>query len=901
MDGSPLSDTVDAAKMTPMMAQYHAIKRKAGHALLFYRMGDFYELFFEDAIAAAEALDITLTRRGKKDGEDIPMCGVPFHAAETYLARLIKKGFSVAICEQTEDPAEAKKRGAKSVVARDIVRIVTPGTLTEEALLDARANNHLAAIWCAKREAAIALADLSTGEVSIETVSETALADRLAAISPAELLMPDGESGLDAATVLLDERVVRPLHRSHFDARHAERAMGEIYGTTTLDGFGSFTVVEKTALGALLAYLELTQLEAMPRLRPPLRQSHDEVMQIDAATRRSLALVEGPEGGREGSLLKAIDRTQTAGGARLLSQWLSAPLASAEPILERQRGVAFFVDEPSGRTALRRQLKSAPDLARALSRLSLGRGGPRDLAVVRDALEASEMIASALCETALGLPVPALVATARTHLEGPANNIFRNLTEKLTQTLAEDLPLLVRDGGVIADGVDAALDEARHLKSASRQIIAGLEERYRAETGIKSLKIKHSKVLGYTVEVTAANAEVMAETPFKEQFRHRQTLANAVRYVTGELADLDAKIARAGEDALKREAEIFSEMVEAVLNHYGALCDCADALAALDVLAALAELAATDGYARPEIVTGTDFSVDGGRHPVVEQAMQKDPARPAFIPNGASLDEDGKPAMLLVTGPNMAGKSTYLRQNALIAVLAQIGAFVPARAARIGVIDKLFSRVGASDDLARGRSTFMVEMVETAAILNQATARSFVILDEVGRGTSTFDGMSIAWAALEYLHNQVGCRGLFATHYHELTALTAELSRLKNVSMAVREWKGDVIFVHEVVEGAADRSYGIAVAKLAGLPRTVLTRASSVLRSLEEGRAKGPVEAELPLFQAAATAPPPAFAEPSLLEDRIDQIDPDALTPREALDLVYELKEMFRVEKGASE
>lgn len=899
MDGAALKNGPKAPIMTPMMAQYHAIKAKAPEALLFYRMGDFYELFFDDAVQASAALDITLTRRGKKDGDDIPMCGVPFHAAETYLARLIGQGFSVAICEQTEDPATAKKRGgAKAVVARDIVRVVTPGTITEDSLLDARAHNQLAALVISGGgAAALAWVDLSTGDVAVDGLAPAAAADAVMALHPAELLVDEGDAGTDALRDGVGDLAITPLHRSYFDAKTAGARIGEVYGTATTDGFADFDRAELAALGALFGYLALTQIDAMPRLKPPVRNQTGGVMAIDAPTRRSLELTEGPAGTRKGSLLEAIDRTKTAGGGRLLSRWLGAPLTDVAAIGARHDGVSFFCDQPTARDEMRGAVAQAPDLARALSRLSLGRGGPRDLAAVRDALRTGRTLGEKSVAAGFGLPLPPLVSQAMGDLEAVDQGGFAALLGELDRALDTDLPLLARDGGFIAAGYRADLDELRSLSTDAKRVIAGLEDDYRQQTGIKSLKIKHSKVLGYMIEVTAAHADTMMSAPLKDHFRHRQTLANAVRFTTPDLADLDAKIVRAGDQALALEAHIYDELVGKIIDRHQDLCACADALALIDVATSLADLAVDGDYVRPRLDQSSAFTIEGGRHPVVERALAAGGGRSAgtgpqaFIPNDCKLSEGNVPELLLVTGPNMAGKSTFLRQNALLAAMAQAGSFIPAKAAHLGVVDRLFSRVGASDDLAKGRSTFMVEMVETAAILNQATAKSLVILDEVGRGTSTFDGLSIAWAALEYLHNTIKCRGLFATHYHELTQLSHNLQRLRNVSMAVREWKGEVVFLHEVKEGAADRSYGIAVAKLAGLPRSVLTRATNVLKSLEDSRDKGGA-ASLPLFDAGD--PPPAIEPAPVLsasDVMLNDLNPDTLSPREALDLIYRLKD----------
>lgn len=894
MDGSPDLPDQKSVKLTPMMAQYHAIKERAGDALLFYRMGDFYELFFKDAVVAAEALDITLTRRGKKEGEDIPMCGVPFHAAETYLARLIRKGFSVAICEQTEDPAEAKKRGAKSVVARDIVRIVTPGTVTEEQLLSPRAANYLAAVARTGEGAALAAVDLSTGEVQVEAMAQGAVGDAVAALSPAELLCPDPlPEGLEVLLADTEQRLTAlPTHQ--FDTRQGEMRLCRTYEVETLAGFGTFGRAELGALGALFGYLELTQCGRLPALKAPRRLERADHMAIDAATRRSLELTRTAEGERQGSLLHAIDRTRTAAGGRLLAQMLGSPLLDPPAINDRLDAIGHLVEAQAVRAGLTETLSGVPDLGRALSRLSIGRTGPRDLALVARAVEGASGIHAGLTGTDEPFALPARLEEVGRRLAPAASGEAADLGRLLTGALEEELPYLARDGGFIAEGYDTRLDETRALKNDSRRVLARLEERYRELTGVKSLKIRHSKVLGYFIEVTQVNAKALTEGPEAALFRHRQTMANAMRFGTDELAELDSRIAAAGEKSLALELEIFDDLCARVEAAHEALSGIAEALAMLDVFAGLASLAVEDNYVRPRIDESHAFMIEGGRHPVVERALKKGGVA-GFIPNDCQLSEGETPVLSIVTGPNMAGKSTFLRQNAVIAILAQMGSFVPAGAAHIGVVDRLFSRVGASDNLARGQSTFMVEMLETASILNQSTERSLVILDEVGRGTSTFDGMSIAWAALEHLHDRIRCRGLFATHYHELTSLTEQLGRLRNVSMAVREWKGDVVFLHEVRPGPADRSYGLAVAKLAGLPREVTARAGEVLKRLEAGGGAVTPISELPLFaMAEPRAEAPLLNDPALTA--LDDLNPDELSPKAALEALYELKALRRRE-----
>jgi DNA mismatch repair protein MutS len=890
-----------------MMAQYLEIKAGWPEALLFYRMGDFYELFFDDAVAAAEALDIALTKRGKHLGEDIPMCGVPVHSHEAYLERLIRKGFKVAVCEQVEDPAEAKRRGSKSVVARAVQRLVTPGTLTEETLLDARAHNYLAALARAGGEDifGLAWADVSTGEFAVTNVATAGLGAELARLSPGELLVPETLAGLDVLTQSGTRLTALPSIR--FESGAAERRLKAHLGVSALDAFGSFARAELGAMGALLDYVELTQVGRMPALMPPRRVAASDTMAIDAATRANLELVKTLQGETQGSLLATIDRTVTGAGARELASRLAAPLTDPAAINRRLDAVEWFFEARDMRRDCRAVLKSAPDIARALSRLSLGRGGPRDLAAMRDGLAAAHGLAARLEAAPPSiLPLPGLIAQDCASL----SRVAAPLQARLTAMLADELPLLARDGGFIAKGASAELDETRALRDDARKLIAGLQSRYADETGIAALKVRHNNVLGYYIEVPPRHGEKLTKEPFAASYIHRQTMANAMRFTTPELASLASRIAEAAGRALEIELALFDELAAAVIAEAAVLSRAAAALAALDVASALAELAAERRHVRPRVDQSLAFAVKAGRHPVVEAALARSGEQ--FVPNDCDLSADDSGAapgaqprgdapdqkrLWLLTGPNMAGKSTFLRQNALIAIMAQMGAFVPAEDAHIGVVDRLFSRVGAADDLARGRSTFMVEMVETAAILNQAGERSLVILDEIGRGTATYDGLSIAWAAVEHLHEVNRSRALFATHYHELTVLAEKLSHLANATMRVKEWKGDVVFLHEVGLGAADRSYGIQVAKLAGLPAPVIARAQAVLAALEkggEGAKTAKLIDDLPLFSASAR--PAAPAAESAVERELKALNPDELTPKQALELVYRLKGLVRGE-----
>ena len=866
---------------TPMMAQYLEIKAQHPDALLFYRMGDFYEMFFDDAVAAAEALDIALTKRGKHEDEDIPMCGVPHHAAEGYFLTLIRKGFRVAVCEQMESPAEAKKRGHKSVVRREVVRLVTPGTLTEDSLLDARRHNYLAAFHVVRDQGALAWVDISTGAFHVMPCAGAKLGPELARLTPREVIVVDGAQGDWSRLVSESGAVLTTLGAAAFDSTAGEKRLCALFKVGSLDAFGAFERAEIAAMSAVAEYLDITQRGNLPLLRPPVRETQKSAMQIDAATRRSLELTHALAGGRQGSLLACIDRTVTAGGARLLERRLASPSCDLAIITARQDAVAFMLDQTRLCDDIRDALRGTHDLDRALSRLALDRGGPRDMAAIRNTMA-----------QAARLPVhpdmPPLLADVARDLAG-----HDVLVALLDAALIAEPPLLARDGGFIAAGYDAELDEARKLRDEGRSVIAGMQADFIAQTGITSLKIKHNNVLGYFIETTATHAEKMLAPPLNDSFIHRQTTANQVRFTTVELSEIETRILNAGGHALGIEKRLYSSLKDAILAQAGPLGALARALAEVDLATALAHLARTENWVRPKLDDSRAFAITGGRHPVVEMALQKQGA--PFVANDCTLSDA---RVWLLTGPNMAGKSTFLRQNALLAILAQMGGFVPATAAHIGIVSQIFSRVGASDDLARGRSTFMVEMVETAAILNQADDRALVILDEIGRGTATYDGLSIAWATLEHLHDVNRCRALFATHYHEMSALSAKLDGVENATVTVKEWDGDVIFLHEVKRGTADRSYGVQVARLAGLPQVVVDRAKVVLEALEKGEREGGRKAfvdDLPLF-AAMPAPPPVKQQVSEVEARLKAVLPDELTPKEALALIYELRGM--VEPG---
>ncbi len=888
----PPSQTADAdIPATPMMAQYLEIKKQHPDALLLYRMGDFFELFFEDAEKASATLGIALTKRGKHKGMDIPMCGVPVHALDQYLHKLIRHGHRAAIAEQMEDPAEAKKRGAKAVVARDVVRLITPGTLTEDSLLDSARSNYLACLTALRStgEYALSYADISTGELGVLATDQGRLATDLARLAPSELLVNDALLDDVHLKALLDgsASALTPIASSRFDSVSAAHALSAQFQIETLEVFGSFRRIDLAALGALIDYIKITQVGRVPHLRPPRLERILDGLAIDAATRANLELSVTLAGQRKGSLLDCVDLTVTASGARLLASFVARPVADAGEINARLDMVSHFHTDEGLTESLRKTMRSLADLERALGRMSSGRGGPRDLAIIAAALGATQSLLEILRGNTQLVPVPQLLTVILDQLYAAPHD----LGAEFAKALAPDLPLLARDGGFIAAGYAVELDEHRRLRDDTRQVIAGLQTDYAEASGLKALKIKHNNILGYFIEVTAQQADVLRAAPGAQRFIHRQTIANAVRFSTVELGELEQKIAVAAARAVALELEYFRRFADQVMAQRQALSNAATGLAALDVFTALAELARKRHFVKPVIDHSMAFTIKAGRHPVVEHVLRSGGAR-SFAPNDSDLGPEQR-RLWLLTGPNMAGKSTYLRQNALIVILAQMGSFVPAEAAHIGVVDRLFSRVGAADDLARGRSTFMVEMIETATILNQATERSLVILDEIGRGTATYDGLSIAWATLEHLHDVNRSRALFATHYHELTSLAASLAHLHCATMKVREWKGDIVFLHEVVSGTAERSYGIQVAKLAGLPLAVIHRATEVLKRLERGKGQTHAQnlaAELPLF--AAVLPQAPQKDP--LRETLLKMEPDQLSPREALSVIYELKQMAK-------
>ncbi len=872
---------------TPMMAQYHFLKSEHPDCLLFYRMGDFYELFYDDAIKAAAILDIALTKRGKSQGDDIAMCGVPYHAYEPYLAKLIRAGQKVAICEQTETPTEAKARAKKEgkstskvLINREAVRVVTQGTLTEDNLLDARQSNYLCSISEISGECALAWLELSTGAFMVQATNKNNLRAALERINPSEILTSEKLHKKHRDILSPIEEKITAQSATLFDTLNASRHLEELFNVKTLDSFGSFDRAEISAAGALIDYILRTQKGKIPHIFPPQRLLSGEIMEIDAATSKSLELTRTLSGERKGSLLDVMDYTLTSAGARMLQSYVAAPLADINTINARLSGVECFVDNINLRSIIRDLMRGVPDIERALSRLRVDRGGPKDLCILRDGLSQSEIIREELGN------------------DNIAQKTFSDMLKKLQQTpelsaLQDELvraiedspPLFVRDGGFIKTGYNAKLDELRMLRDESRQLIANLQEKYQKKTSISSLKIKYNNVLGYFVDVSARHGDILMTASADNPFIHRQTLANNIRFTTTELSELERDISSAADKIIAIEQDIFNQIVQKTSDLCTKIGIIARTISEIDVSSALGELAQNMDYVRPNIDNSTSFEIIEGRHPVVEHMLQNQST--PFVPNDCNLNLGQK--LWLITGPNMAGKSTFLRQNSLIAIMAQMGSFVPAKSAHIGVIDKCFSRVGASDDLARGQSTFMVEMVETAAILNQSTERSIVILDEIGRGTSTYDGLSIAWACVEYLHNKNKCRSLFATHYHELTTLEGKLDNLSCHSVQVKEWQNNIIFMHKVIKGSANRSYGIHVAQLAGIPPRVITRANEILNMLQSTKSNQMIADDLPLFSASAPEKTPIA--PSEIEIMLKDIDPDQLSPKQALDILYDLKQ----------
>jgi DNA mismatch repair protein MutS len=858
---------------TPMMQQYEDAKAVCGDALLLFRMGDFYELFFEDAKAAARALGLTLTSREKGENA-VPMAGFPYHQLDSYLGKLIAAGFRAAVCEQVEDPKEAK-----GLVKREVTRVVTPGTLTDEALLDPRESNYLAAVVFPRAKetrsedlVGVAWAELSTGRFQAAVFRSTQLQDQLARLSPSECLISE-DSPPQNWQQRFPSLVLTRRPDWAFAYEQATTALTRHFATANLEGFG-FGPEDRLAVraaGAVLEYLTETQKTSLDHLDRLLPYRPGTALEIDEATRRSLELTRTIRGGdREGSLLSVLDRTVTAMGARLLGDWLASPLTAAAAIHARLDAVEELVQENGLRGQVRDYLRGVYDLERLLARVTTGRATPRDLAFIGRTLASLPKLKDAL-EGRAG----ELLARLEADLD-----LCPDIRDRLQAALVAACPLVAREGGIIRDGFDEQLDRLRELAAGGKQWIARYQAQVIDQAGIPNLKVGYNKVFGYYIEVTNAHRHKIPEN-----FIRKQTIKNAERYITPELKEYEEQVLSADEKAKDLEYELFLELRDAVAASARRLQATASVLAQLDVLTALAELARQRGYCRPVIVEPPLLDIADGRHPVLDILEPEG----TFVPNDTACSPDGG-NILLITGPNMAGKSTYIRQVALLALMAQMGSFVPARKATIGIADRIFARVGASDELTRGQSTFMVEMTETARILNNATPRSLVILDEIGRGTSTYDGVSLAWAIVEHLHDRVNCRTLFATHYHELTDLASSLPGIRNLNVAVKEWEENIAFLHKIVDGAADKSYGIHVARLAGVPPEVNERAKQILAQLEaehldeEGRPKiasrrkrrRSGDLQLTLF---------GMVEHPLL-DEIRRLDLNQKTPLEALQLI---------------
>lgn len=866
------------AKLTPMMAQYLEIKKQYPDCLLFYRLGDFYELFFEDAKTASSFLGLVLTSRGKTESTNIPMCGIPFHAYQNYLTRLVKGGYKVAICEQTEDPAEAKKRGSNAIVRREVVRIVTAGTLIEDDLLDAKKNNFLATVVAGFDDYALAWVDMSTGAFYTQTAKKDDVYSSLSRIDAAEILL--AENFFEQHKHVIKEQDDRysfwPAEK--FSYIKSQDELNSFFSKPDLTVFERHEII---AAGVLLSYILNSLKGAKPALRIPEKTTSTKFMEIDASTRQSLELTASLANNKnETSVLKTIDFTKTAIGARLLASQLSTPLLDKGEINNRLDKVEFFINNPTIRDTVRDILKTIPDIERALSRVMLGNSGPKEILSIANGLKQLPLIRTQIYKDT----PPQSLQTDLVQLN-EYSEIVREILSAITDV---ETPQLARTGDFIKEGYYAPLDELINIQKNAKYTIRDLQLKYIEKTGIGNLKISFNNLIGYYIEVPTKSSDLMM-TDKSLGFIHKQTMLNVMRFTTDELIEFENKIIHAKELSLEMELEIFNRLVQMICAQNDELIRTCMAIGNIDVACSHASYANTYTCCRPQLTDDTSFFIKGGRHPVVEKALQKE--RVAFIPNDCEMSDDQE-LLWILTGPNMAGKSTFLRQNAVIAILAQIGMYVPAESAVIGIVDKLYSRVGASDDLARGRSTFMVEMVEVASILNGATEKSLVILDEVGRGTATYDGLSIAWSVIEYLHDKNKCRALFATHYHELTALANRLDKIALYTMRVKEWQGDIVFLHEIMKGATDRSYGIHVGKLAGLPESVIKRAEDILNQLEEKKQEQkPLFDDLPLFSQTFNQISKEKDYPAL--KALKDLDIDALSPREALNQLYQLKKMM--------
>ena len=863
-------------KTTPMMEQYLTIKNKHKDALLFYRMGDFYELFFEDAIAASKALDITLTKRGKTNGMDIPMCGVPFHSADNYLPKLIKKGFNVAVCEQTETIEEAKSNLKKGPLKREVVRIISPGTLTEDNLLDRNANNFLGAISDVNGSISISWVDVSTGcfksrNLQKENNQKQLLTNLLLRMNFSEILVSDAME----LNIISEEwhSIIKKQSSSLFHYSSCLQQICSYFSIMSLEGIGKFSDGEVIAAGVLLSYLKLTQCGKLPILSMIQNESENNFLEIDYFTQKSLEILSNLSGETNGSLITSLDETKTAGGARLLKQRITEPFYKVVEIEKRYNLINWFLNNDIDIFKLQNNLENIPDIERSLSRISLLRGSPKDLSI--------------LCNSLLNVKqIYEIIISFKDRLnQAPLlNNILNQISvdyslfENIKNSLKKDLPLSTKEGGFIRDGYDENLDKLRNFRNNELEEITKLQNKYSDLTNVNSLKIKYNRMLGYHIEVRAVHDKSLRD---KDIFIHRQTTAQTSRFTTIELNEAENQLINSYDKSISIEMDIFKNFTNQIINEGKKILDIASAISELDIGIMVVKQSKDRDYVCPKILENKTLEIIEGRHPVVETQMKL--SENSFISNDCILNKDD--FLWLITGPNMAGKSTYLRQNALIVIMAQAGLFVPAKEANIGVFDKIFSRVGASDDLAKGQSTFMIEMIETSLILNTASEKSLVILDEIGRGTATFDGLAIAWSVLDYLHNKIKPRTLFATHYHELTSLKEDLNHLSCHKMSIKEWNNSIIFMHKIIEGEADKSYGIHVAQLAGLPFEVIKKATQLLSKLENNKDNSYLKKSDNLDDNYSN-----INESQSFFKEFDNINVDDISPREALDILYKLK-----------
>ncbi len=874
-----------SSKPTPMMQQFLDVKSQYQDFLLFYRMGDFYEMFFHDAEIVSESLGIVLTKRGQMNGIDIPMCGVPFHAVDGYLEKLIRLGHRVAVCEQAETPESFKKKGGKGPLPRAVVRVVTAGTLNEESILAPDLNNFLLAIGNANGNFAVAWADMSTGTFHTQDINEESILSTIERLNPAEILYPEDQEIIFQK--IKEISCIYALPKDSFDSNNPLDVFQAFFPNSVNLNKLAYSRAQLSAILGILNYLSQTQISQKPFLRQPILTENNRILEIDPATRRSLEIIRTLSGEKHGCLLNTIDKTRTAIGARLLASRIASPLTVKAQIEERLDLVNWFLSEYSIKSNLENLLKGIPDFERSLCRLSVRRGGPRDLFFLATAIEKTEQIFKTIVRSISSSGQP-LFANIDEIIVSPYS-----VSTKIKDALADDLPLQVRDGNFIRSGFDSSLDKLRNLSKENKEHIVLLQQKYIEETSITSLKIKYNNLLGYHIEVRSIHAEKLMSDA---KFIHRQTTAQALRFTTIELADLERELTTAADRALAIEQSLYDSLVQELLKCETKIAQCASIIAQIDVALSTASLAENHNYVRPVITNNAQFMIEAGRHPVVEFTSG---VNATFMENDCDLSKSQR--IWLVTGPNMAGKSTFLRQNALMVILAQAGLFVPAKKANIGIVDKLFSRVGASDDLAKGQSTFMIEMLETAAILRHATPKSLVILDEIGRGTSTYDGLAIAQATLENLHDINRCRGLFATHYHELTILEEKLSYVMSVHMKIKEWRQEIVFLHKVIKGRAGRSYGIHVAMLAGLPDNVIARAKNILSELESQRwaeeqnlAKKGVN--FPLLEKVAASSSHNETDTTCTEifELLQSFHPDDLSPKEALNMLYEIHDLYK-------